>query len=631
MSPPDIDDFENAATFAAVPADAATLGPWNPGIESTLPPEFLPLSTMHRAESVTTTLEEAHHRRELTGLPLHKLTAFRPERLALHEILIRVMAELSVPDGDRYTDLGENFRAITARIFDRHIAPRLPDCARLHTQVIATAHAIITSAVDHATDTPSAPTANEPETSSLWARLTRRTTTQGTTAAAVAPYPGKALPGEAALAAIAGWRDELASATDPLTAQSLQSLITIATAILNRSGRLGPDFAPLITVAAQMVGNSYGSELIGSHLDPFFREAARKEGYRSLPVQSAPIVMNVKGASAAGKSTLRPQQRLLAERLGVDWSDFALISPDIWRKYLLDYTSLGSAARYAGTLTGHELETIDRKLDGYMARKAETGRMTHLVIDRFRFDSFAPDHEVESGKRFLTRFGSSIYLFFMITPPAATVERAYKRGLAVGRFKAVDDLLAHNVEAYTGIPGLFFTWALRHDKHVHFEFLDNSVALGERPRTVAFGINNHLIVLDVSRLIDIDRYRHLNVNARSPGEVFLNHAGSEIAYEPAFLRDCVRRVPVVEFAGQATGDVYLRLENGCCVFWDQAMSEAENTEALARDTVAAIATAATVSLTPPPASKRQRTLSPAEADTLGHWGDAYPAQEHWNW
>ena len=36
------------------------------------------------------------------------------------------------------------------------------------------------------------------------------------------------------------------------------------------------------------------------------------------------------------------------------------------------------------------------------------------------------------------------------------------------------------------MPNLFFTWALRTRKLVHFEFLDNSVRFGERPRTIAF-------------------------------------------------------------------------------------------------------------------------------------------------
>ena len=54
------------------------------------------------------------------------------------------------------------------------------------------------------------------------------------------------------------------------------------------------------------------------------------------------MVMNTKGPSASGKSTLRPLQKKLAGDIGVSWSDFALISPDIWRKQLLDYGTLGS-------------------------------------------------------------------------------------------------------------------------------------------------------------------------------------------------------------------------------------------------------------------------------------------------
>ena len=33
------------------------IGPWNPGIKSTLPSNYLPLSTMFRPENVTTTYE----------------------------------------------------------------------------------------------------------------------------------------------------------------------------------------------------------------------------------------------------------------------------------------------------------------------------------------------------------------------------------------------------------------------------------------------------------------------------------------------------------------------------------------------------------------------------------------------
>src|SRR6185436_18664201 len=160
-------------------------------------------------------------------------------------------------------------------------------------------------------------------------------------------------------------------------------------------------------------------------------------------------------------------------------------------------------ARERAAVHGRELQIIDRKLDSYMARKAERGEMTHLLIDRFRFDSFAPDSD-EAGSNLLTRFGHDVHLFFMITPPDMLVERAWNRGLEIGRYKAVDDTLAHGVVAYSGMPGLIFTWAKRSDKRVQFELLDNSVRAGERPRTVAFGSNRVLYVLDVKHMLDVE-------------------------------------------------------------------------------------------------------------------------------
>ena len=170
--------------------------------------------------------------------------------------------------------------------------------------------------------------------------------------------------------------------------------------------------------------------------------------------------MNTKGPSASGKSTLRPLQKALAGEIGVDWADFALISPDIWRKQLLDYGTLGPDYRYGGAFTGDEVHIIDQKLDRYIAHKAEREGTSHLLIDRFRFDTFAPD-SAEAGSNLLTRFGQVVYMFFVITPPASLVERAWSRGLEIGRYKAVDDTLAHSVEAYSGMPELFFTWVGR--------------------------------------------------------------------------------------------------------------------------------------------------------------------------
>jgi hypothetical protein len=265
---------------------------------------------------------------------------------------------------------------------------------------------------------------------------------------------------------------------------------------------------------------------------------------------------------------MRPLQKILARKLNFPWEEFALISPDIWRKFLLDYGSLGPAYKYAGTLSGHEVEIIDKKLDQRMAARAARGEMSHLLIDRFRFDSFVPDWEGKGSSRLLTRFGELVYMFFMITPPEMTVERAWTRGLKVGRYKAVDDLLAHNIEAYTGMPELFFTWALTTGKRVHYEFLDNSVPEGKPPRTVAFGWNGEMTILDIKSMLDIERFRKINIRAQKPEEVYI---GENLAPEcnVDFLKRCARWIPVINFADYETGEVYARLSRGKWIWRDE--------------------------------------------------------------
>jgi hypothetical protein len=253
-----------------------------------------------------------------------------------------------------------------------------------------------------------------------------------------------------------------------------------------------------------------------------------------------------------------------------------------------------------------------------MARKAQLGRMSHLLIDRFRFDSFAPDSN-EAGSNLLTRFGQIVYLFCVITPPAALVERAWNRGLAVGRYKAVDDTLAHSVEAYSGIPQLFFTWVRRSDKQLHFEFLDNSVPQGEDPRTVAFGWNDVMNVLDVKCLLDVERYRKVNIGATASAELF---AGQELLAperNTAFLRDCVGRFREINFADQRTGRIYLKIIAGQVAWVDpeslaQAIADPDTRAGL--DAVASVAPATSNASPPQPlflARIEQRK-------TVGRWG-----------
>jgi hypothetical protein len=589
------------------PAATAAEGPWNPGLQSQIPRDLLPLATLYRPENVLTTLRQARELADLTGLAAEDLVVFRAERLAVHELLARVTADFSVDDGQKTEDLGINFRRISGIILVRYIAPHMAEIRDAHDALRTQLFTAVAAMLDYGLqDTPPA----LPVRSSFWSKLFR---------------PAANTPAEEAeasdLRAIRRWDTQAQTSSDPLQRAACLALARVASAMHARHGRIWGDRGLITTVATDLAGNDYGREEIGRLIEPYVQQAAQAEGFRLLPAQPQPVVMNTKGASAAGKSTLRPLQRALAARIGVSWDDFALISPDIFRKFLLDYATLGTAYKYAGALSGHELQIVDHKLDRYMARKAARGAMSHLLIDRFRFDTFAPASDV-AGSNLLTRFGNLVYLFFMLTPPDATVERAWTRGLEVGRYKAVDDLLAHNIEAYTGMPEVFFTWALAGDKKVHYEFLDNSVALGERPRTVAFGWNGEMNVLDIKGLLDVDRYRRINVDARTAQEVHPGGAVMAPEHNTRFLAQCVSRLPAVNFADRNSGRIYLRTEMGKMVWADPQILATALADTETRAGIAAVAPQA-LQFSATPATPRilQEIIGEERIHTLGQWGD----------
>jgi len=594
---------------APVTTDTETqFGPWNPGIASQVPEHLRPLCTIFRPENSFTDYAKAAELRDLTGLDAADLVAFRPQRLVLHELLIRVTADLSVPDGSRIEDLGINFREIVRTISARYLDPEMH-------AIVAAYDALRRELADEiATELarldPSSATASRPAQRGVLGMFKRRPAAVESTA--TDPDRERRL--------ITEWEAGDRAGEGARGAARL-ALAKVVSSLLVRHGGIWGSREMIAALATDIACNDFGSAMIGRLLEPLIAKAVAHEGFRALRPQERPVVMNTKGPSASGKSTLRPLQKRLAADIGVDWREFALVSPDIWRKQLLDYTTLGAEYKYGGAFTGEELKIVDQKLDRYVAAKAESGAISHLLIDRFRFDSFAPDSD-EAGSNLLTRFGHTVYLFFMITPPASLVERAWRRGQDVGRYKAVDDTLAHAIEAYSGMPQLFFTWIERADKRVHFEFLDNSVELGERPRTVAFGWNDTLNVLDVKGMLDIERYRRIDVGATAPNLLYPDASALFPDRNIGFLSACAGHFRRVNFADQASGRVYLRIESGQPVWADPDVMHRAAEHPDTRAGLLAIAPGALDRALPAPelpvvlnGGGRERT------HTLGSWGN----------
>ena len=539
-------------------------GPWNPGLESTIPHKYLPLLTLFREENSSTSFREAHELSDFSGIDPIKIVALRAERLINHELLLRIMADFAIDAGSKYADLGINVRKAARDILEQYIMPDIDEFIESHQTLKRDTEKFFTSELaSQFSITPDKPPQQTNKKSLLNLFGWRKPAQQDNQDTRLDLDPR-----QLERRVLENWQKKITTCDDPFEKACFEALYWTVSSIIKHRGGLIGNHSIIITISTNRLCNNYGSEQLGKAIEFCLARAVKEGGYRRLPAQEKPVVMNVKGASAAGKSTMRQQQKALAQRLGVKWQDFALISPDIWRKYLLDYDSLGPAYKYAGMLSGHELEMIDQKLDRYMAQKAARGEISHFLIDRFRFDSFVADQDSAQDSKLLSRFGDVIFMAFMITPPDETVKRAWSRGLQFGRYKAVDDLLHHNVEAFTGMPQLFFNWAGLANKKVHYEFLDNSVEHGKLPRTIAFGWNGAMTVLDIKCLLDIDRYTKINIEAENPQDVYDDKL-MVAQNNTAFLERCCREIPEINFANQQNGQIYGHMENGNWIWRDQ--------------------------------------------------------------
>ena len=481
--------------------DMQAEGPWNPGLNSTIPERLMPKVTLYDPRNGIVGWTKPASFPRSPASPRSSSPPSGPSGWPLHHVLIRVTGELHVPDGPNYADLGTNLRRMAAAIYARHIAPAMDRIASEHSGSVGRRKRSWPR---------SCATVLSPPPDGGFARSHR-----------AAPAPEAAAPSaipsreERALDYVRRWAD--AETTGDLAAHCRRALARTLGAILNRRGALLVEERVVIRVATNLVANSAGCDLVAASSP---RSSTGRRRARLLPAAATGRTAgperqgSLRGRQEHDPRQAAPDRRAQRARLaGLRHHQPGLLAqaPDRLR-------GLGADYKYAAMLTGQELEIIDHKLDRLLADNAARGRVPHILVDRFRFDSFQLDSQGAGAGRLLARHGARVYLFLLVTAPAETVERAWTRGLETGRYKAVDDLLYHNVEAYSGMPGLFFYWALRERRSVHYEFLDNSV-----PRR--FTANHRLRPRPrpghsrPAAMCNVERFRHIDIDATEASAV----------------------------------------------------------------------------------------------------------------
>ena len=156
---------------------------------------------------------------------------------------------------------------------------------------------------------------------------------------------------------------------------------------------------------------------------------------------------------------------------------------------------------------------------------------------------------------------------------------------------------------------------------LHFEFLDNSVPQGQRPSTVAFGTNEMLNVLDVKCMLDIERFRKVDIDATSPAMLYPDRSVLAPEKNTGFLEQCVALFHEVTFADQVTGRVYLRIAAGVPTWVDgdalqQAVIDADTRAGLTAVAATVLSRAHAPAVTP---QYLEDSTHPETTATLGRW------------
>jgi len=524
---------------------------WHPGIETEIPQEFRTLETIYDPELVFTTVEEVEELSRETGLKPVELVCFRPHRLAMHDLLLRVNADILITEGEKEEDLGINFRKVTNDIYDNYLKEKLPEIETAYQSMSEELEIRINRELENLLMPEKR---QQSEKSSLFSRLFKKKQQ---------PAVMQKSTQEREYELINDLKQKKLESTSDVDYAVYRSLFRVLGCISTKRGFIGNDLTYLTLICRRNAANYLGSFVIGKIVDTLVQKAITEKGYLPILDAEKAVLISLKGASASGKSSLRPTLTRMMQELGIESHGYGTISPDIWRKLLLDYDSLGESYKYAGRFVSNELSIIDNKLDNYRRIKAEKNNTgPNLVVDRFRFDSFASEKVTRLLHKTYIRYLDKVYMYFIVTPPEATVERGWERGIERGRYKAIEDFLAHCVEAYTGMSKLMFKWLANEKPRFFFEFLDNSVAKGEYPRMIAKGTQHHMDLYQPELFVNIERYQHINIMAKTAEEVYPDSGIMAVEHNLGFLRKCIVTIDAIDFIDPDTDKCYLTVHNG---------------------------------------------------------------------
>ena len=222
---------------------------WNPGLLSTIPPHLNNLITLFNKDNAFASYVNTQEAMHLTGLSMARLADLNFERMAVHELLIRVTAELSVPDGPSYEYLGLQLRGMVETIHHQYLKPEMSSLSQAYDAFRAEGKKDLLSilAGEIKTNPP-----QDQKQNKGWLGWLKPKKTKKTGASTLSRD-------QADLNKIQEWTNNAHGEADPKRSAQLASLAEIGRGILGQRGRLSPDHDLMADLALRLYCQDYGT------------------------------------------------------------------------------------------------------------------------------------------------------------------------------------------------------------------------------------------------------------------------------------------------------------------------------------------------------------------------------------
>jgi DNA-nicking Smr family endonuclease len=218
------------------------------------------------------------------------------------------------------------------------------------------------------------------------------------------------------------------------------------------------------------------------------------------------------GPPASGKGTAAViHEECAKELLDIPWDDIVKINTDIHRHIVSNHTITGEEKEHSTSLNGDESSYITLRAYARMSAKITANRAPHLLMDGA--------NPAIDRLNLATQNAGTLYLLVVTTSVEMSMERAYTRGVATGRYVLTDYMLRMHQNISKDI---FTRLAEYKGQNIEFAIINTDVPEDEPPVKLMDGNlrNGVVYVFDTRGMAEFCGKRNLNLKAKNTDELF---------------------------------------------------------------------------------------------------------------